>query len=259
MLAACNYLMLNDKDKLWTVLIFILSGLLGIVTLGMNAKEPLLPLFSGLFGISMLLLSFNSSTRIPAQKPPKLSLNKSAAKPLALASLAGWLCAFMPGLGPSQAAALTGKMGNSKKENFLFMMGALCMSNFVISIITLYAIEKARSGAVVAISAIASSFGMNELLMLLAVCLASGGFAAMLAPWLAQGFSKAICKVNYSAVCIGTTIFIVLLVAFISSWPGMAILATSTALGIVTNIKGIRKSAMMGCLLLPVIVWFLGG
>lgn len=256
----CIFLLAKGKDKIWTIIIFLLSGALGYVTLGLNSKEPLLPLFSGLFGISMLLLSWKENTKIPEQKKTKLSLSLSAMKDIIFSSIAGWICAFMPGLGPSQAAALTSQFSKKQtQERFLFVTGGLATANFVISFITLYAIDKARSGAVVAVSKLVTSIDMAGLLLLLSACLLAGGISTIITPSVTNLFAKAMAKVDYKKLCIFTILFLIFLVIVISGALGMVILFAATSLGIVTNIKGIRKSAMMGCLLIPVIIWFLFG
>lgn len=258
LLLASLVLIIKDKNKLWTIIIFIASGILGIITLNLySVKEPLLPLFSGLFGISMLFLSMSNNSKIPKQKKGKLKIKMSYIKEVLLSSVTGWICAFMPGLGPSQAAALTSQFAKFNRKSFIFLIGGLSTANFVISFITLYSISKARNGAVVGISKLLTNLTINDLTTLLITCLIAGSIAALITPSISRRFSYLISRVNYKSVCIAVIAFIILLVTIMSGWMGLLILFTATALGIVTNIKGIRKSAMMGCLLIPVMMFFL--
>jgi len=233
-----------------------MSGLLGIATLKTNIREPLLPMFSGLFGIGMMLLSFKACPKLPPQIPPRVYINWRAAKMLAHAVIAGWICAFMPGLGPSQGAVLASQFSKMGNKGFLFLIGGINAANFVISFVTLYSIGKARNGAVVAISRL-HSINAQELALLLAVCLFVGSLSVLLAPFLSKIFSYFIVRVNYRVLCIVVIVLVVLLVAIISGFLGLVVLFASTAIGFTTNIKGVRKSHMMGCLLLPVLVWYL--
>ncbi|MBU4242296.1 MAG: tripartite tricarboxylate transporter permease [Nanoarchaeota archaeon] len=258
LLFASLVLIIKDKNKLWSIIIFILSGVLGVITLNLySVKEPLLPLFSGLFGISMLALSMKNNTKIPKQEKGKLKIKLKNFKEIILSSVTGWICAFMPGLGPSQAAALTSQFAKFDREGFIFLIGGLSTANFVISFVTLYSIEKARNGAVVGISKLMQFLTLNDLIILLTVCLIAGGIAALLTPFISKKFSYLVSKVNYKLICTIVIIFIIGLVLIMSGLIGLIILLTATALGIVTNIKGIRKSAMMGCLLVPVMIFFL--
>ena len=74
---------------------------------------------------------------------------------------------------------------------------------------------------------------------------------------LTKVFSKLISKVNYKKLCISIILLICVLVGVITGWIGLIILAVSTALGIVPAIKGVSRSHMMGCLLIPVMSYFL--
>ena len=59
LIAASVLLIVKEKYKMWAIIIFFLSGILGLATLNFNMiKQPLLPLFSGLFGTSLLTISF---------------------------------------------------------------------------------------------------------------------------------------------------------------------------------------------------------
>ncbi len=257
-LLASLFLIIKGKQKLWTTLIFVLSGVLGLVTLEMySVQEPLLPLFSGLFGVSMLLLSMNNKIKVPVQQPGTLKIRLRNLKEVFLSGFTGWICAFMPGLGPSQAAALTSQFAKFDRKGFIFLLGGLSTSNFVISFVTLYSIQKARNGAVVGISKLIQALSTIDLATLLSVCLVAGGIAALITPFICRRFSSLISRLNYQTICIAVIIFILILVLFMSGFLGLLILVTATALGIVTNIKGIRKSSMMGCLLVPVMGFFL--
>ena len=73
------HLISTEKNKFSALLVFLVSGILGLVVLGtienqipllqgIQIKEPLLPLLTGLFGASTLITSINSKTKIPRQK-----------------------------------------------------------------------------------------------------------------------------------------------------------------------------------------------
>lgn len=257
-LAVVVYLIAKDTKKLWSISIFIASGILGWFTLNMHAlKEPLMPLLSGLFGVSMLLLSLETSTKIPNQNPPKLELKKDSIMHTITASFTGWLCAFMPGLGPSQGAIITSQFTKTDSKSFLFLMGGIGAANFVVSLVTLYAIQKARNGAVVAVSQIVESFGAKELFLLMSISLLVGGISMLIASPISRAFAGLIVKVKYSILCIAVIAIILGGVIALSGALGLLVLFASTSMGIVANIKGIRKSNMMGCLLVPVLIYFL--
>lgn len=93
-------------------------------------------------------------------------------------------------------------------------MGGISSANFVVSLITLYAISKARNGAVVAMSTLVPAIGSKELILFLSICLLVGGISIMLASPLSIMFSRIVEKVNYKWLC--TAVIITMLVVVIA-------------------------------------------
>ncbi len=98
----------DSKSRYWAFIIFMLAGVLGIATLNLpNLENPLFPLLSGMFGTSGLIISLNQKVKIPKQIISELKIKKKTISQAVGASfVAGSLCSFMPGLGPSQAAII---------------------------------------------------------------------------------------------------------------------------------------------------------
>ncbi|MEK6934453.1 MAG: tripartite tricarboxylate transporter permease [Nanoarchaeota archaeon] len=254
-------LILREKiSKSFAFIIFLLAGILGIITLTMpNLEEPLFPLLSGLFGTSTLLISLNSQTILPQQKTTYPKLNKKTTiKSLSTSVLVGSVASFLPGLGPSQAAIIgTQVYRKINLSGFLILIGGLNTVNMVISFATLYIISRARNGAVVTVSKILTEFQIQHLILFLAISLIAGGIATFLAINLAKTFSNTITKVNYQTLVLIIIALIMLLVLLISGFIGFLVLLTGTFIGILPSVKNIGKNHLMGCLLLPIILFFL--
>ncbi|MBI2632211.1 tripartite tricarboxylate transporter permease, partial [Candidatus Pacearchaeota archaeon] len=54
------YLIFREDNFILSLTVFILAGFLGLATFNLPLKEPLLPLLSGLFGISSLIISLKN-------------------------------------------------------------------------------------------------------------------------------------------------------------------------------------------------------
>ena len=71
LVAVVVYMLLSEKDldsKFWASIVFLLSGILGMIVLGFpNLEQPLFPMLSGLFGISMLIVSLSNNVELPKQ------------------------------------------------------------------------------------------------------------------------------------------------------------------------------------------------
>ena len=245
------------KQKLKALLVFALTGILGFLVLNSGVKEPLLPLLTGLFGASMLLISIKSKISIPKQKIIKPKLKKDFLSPIFGALMASPLASLLPGLGSGQAAIIGNSISKTDRKGFLVLLGATNTLVMGFSFISLYLVSKTRTGAAVAINNILGSFSLQILILLLSVCLISGVISFFLTDFLAKFFSKKISNINYTKISIITLILLVLIVFIISTFSGLLILAISTFTGIYCISLGTRRTAMMGCLLIPTIIFYL--
>ncbi len=257
------YMILKEKRLskiLWGSFVFFISGILGIIVLGWeNLEQPLFPMLSGLFGISTLIISLFQNVEIPKQHITETIKVGFIAKVKAIAAavFSGSLTGLLPGLGAAQAAILAMQIvGNIGNYAFMILIGGINTVNFTFSLVTFYTLQKARNGAVVAILEIIKKISLEQLLVFLFAALVAGCIAALLALFFARIFSKLIVKVNYKKLCIGIISFIALMVIYFSGVIGLLILITSTAIGIVAPLMGVKRSNAMGCLLLPVILFF---
>ena len=255
------YMIAREKKKwLKSLTLFFLAGVLGLIVFNIpTLNQPLLPLLSGMFGFSLLLLSLNQNSKIPKQnedKPLTLS-KKNLIKSVSAASGMGFIAAFLPGFGSSQAAIVaTNIVGDIGDEGFLTLVGGINTANMIISIATIYILDKARNGAIVAINQVVGKIGFQEMLLFIGVGLVAGGTGAILTLRISKVFSRWIVKVNYTKLIMVVLGFVTLLAFFFDGFLGLTILAVSTAIGIMASVWGVGKNHLMGCLILPVILYF---
>ena len=126
----------------------------------------------------------------------------------------------------------------------------------LLSLVSLYLLEKARNGAVVVVMKLLE-VEQREFFILSFSCLIAGGIATIITLKIARLFTKFIGTINYKKLCLGVLLVIFILVAILSGWLGILILIISTSLGLLTELKQITKSQMMGCLIIPVIIYFI--
>ncbi len=91
----------------------------------------------------------------------------------------------------------------------------------------------------------------------MAVILISGILSFFLTLKLAKFFSTKIGNMNYALLSELTLIILIIIVFLVSGFLGVLVLAASTATGIYCISLGVRRTNMMGCLLLPVIILYL--
>ncbi len=259
LMAIVVFLLMREKhSRVLACIVFILSGVLGIITLNMNnINEPLLPLLSGLFGIPALLLSIKTKQKIPPQATsfPQITL-KTLLKTQVAATGAGYIFSVLPSLGPSQAAILTSSFMRLTTQEFLMLSGALGTVNMMLSIITWYSIGKARNGSVAAVTEMLTKD--KQTLMILAASVLIGIIVvAVVMLFATRMFVKLISRVNYTGICLGTIAFITLLIVLIAKPMGLLIAAVACCIGLVAYLSDIQKNHLMGALMVPTILFFL--
>ena len=261
LIAIMVYMIFREKKKwLKALLAFLISGCLGLLVFNIpSLKQPLFPLLSGLFGYSILLLSLLQKSKIPKQdlSKPLTIAKKNEIKSIGAATGMGFIAAFLPGFGSSQAAIVaTNAVGDIGDEGFLSMVGGISTANMLISIAAAYILNKARNGAIVVVNQLIEGIGVKEMLLFIAIALIAGGMGAIIALRTSKVFAKYIVKINYHKLIWGIIIFIAMLTFFFDGFLGLIILSISTAIGLVTSSWGIGKNHLMGCLILPVILYF---
>ena len=256
LIIAMLYMVFKDQQWKASLLVAALAGILGILVFALHTKDPLLPLFSGLFGASLLISSLMETNRIPAQRPsPRFAVPaKKAAKSIVLGSFAAMLTSFLPGLGPSQGAIIASQLDRkADTEGFLILIGAIGTANMLFSLATLYAMGIARNGSMIAAGQLVT-VDLKTMLLLSAVALCAAGIAAFLALRLAGVFGKVIPLLPYRALCLCVIGIIVAVVCGFSGRVGFAILVAATLVGLLPSRLGAGKNHLMACLLVPIIV-----
>jgi putative membrane protein len=249
-------LILLEKKKFSALFVFLLTGILGLCVLNLDSlSQPLLPLLTGLFGGSMLMLSIKNKTKIPEQKITKSKTKLF--KPLLGSLIASPLCSFLPGLGSGQAAIIGNTIARTNKKGFLVLLGATNTLVMGFSFISLYVISKTRTGAAVAIQQILPHISDKILILILATILLTGIISFFLTKSLAKFFSQNINKINYTKISIITLVILIILVILLSNFLGLLIFIASTFTGIYCISLKVKRTQMMGCLLLPTIAIYL--
>jgi putative membrane protein len=258
LILVCITMILSERKKFKAFTVLALTGILGFCVLKLNINESLLPLLSGLFGSSMLLISINQNTKIPKQNLifKKLSFKKLI-KPLSGALIASPLCGFLPGLGGGQAAVMGNQIIKTDGKDFLILLGAVNVLVMGFSFVSLYSISKTRTGAAVAIQSLIGTINSQVLILILCVCLISGIISFFLVKILSIKFLKVMEKINYKKLSIGIIVLLSVLILLISGIIGFIIFIISTATGIYCISLNVKKTQMMGCLLIPTIILYL--
>ncbi|MFH1238246.1 MAG: tripartite tricarboxylate transporter permease [archaeon] len=248
----------EKKGKIKAIIIFTLAGFLGIASMNLNISQPLLPLLTGLFGASTIINSIKSKTKIPLQKIEKIEITKKELiKPIIATILVSPICSFFPGLGSSQAAVTGSKItGDLNNEQFLILLSSINTLVMSVSFVTLFLIQKSRTGAAAAISQI-TQLNQNLFLIILTTTFITTLFAIPLTIQLSKLFAKNIHKIPYTKISSIILIFLVIIILIFSNFKGLLFFIVATILGLTCIEFQTRRSFLMGTILIPTILFYL--
>lgn len=252
-------LLKEDKKRIYSsIMVFFLAGVIGAIALNANIRQPLLPLFTGLFGASTLIYSINKETIIPPQEinKPKIGI-KELVNPAIKTLFVSPISSFLPGLGSSQAATFSSRMSKELKiKEYLILVGSINTLVIATSITTFYLLGKTRTGTASAIAELTQQTAINILEVAITIIIASI-IAFFITKELSKIAARKINNVNYKMVSYMTLVLITLVVIRISSIEGFLIYVTSTSLGLYAIKENITRSHLMGSILLPTILYYL--
>ena len=262
LILAISFIILKGTKRKASLFIFIISGLLGTIALKsymINSNYIMFPLFAGLFGMSNLLMSFGNISKIPKQKTDIKIRLKGTFKSSISGFAGGLVAGIIPGLGSSQSAMLVQYLGKMKgAKNFIIAVGTIGTIDIILSFLAIYLIGNARSGVAIAVDAIIGTMTKDTLQIFIGIAFLSAGLAAVLTLDIGKAATGIIEKIDYKKTSIAIMLLLTVMTMIFTGIYGLVLLTASTSLGIYTQLIGVRRSILMGCLILPTIVFFLG-
>jgi len=255
------YIIFREENFLLSIVVFILAGFLGYLAFNLPVKEPLMPLLSGLFGFSGLIISLKQKTRLPKQEIlplRKIKLTKSEfLKSLGAILISSPFCSFLPGIGSGHAATIGSEIIPLNTKGFMFLVGATNTIIMGLSFIAIYSIGKARSGSAAAIEQILGEITRQNLTILIITMIAAGIIAAIIGIRLSNVCANYISKLNYQKITLFTLGIMLIFNIIFTNWLGLLVLATATSLGIFAILSESRRINLMACLIIPAIIYYL--
>ena len=262
----------HAKAIAYAAAIYLICGMLGVVAFGiepllsplvaMAAPTMLLPLLSGLFGAPALIMSLNTGSKIPSQYQTSISLSGSDIMKGALTgTAAGALVSWFPAVSTGVATTITGlfsKKSDWDDKRYLVSVSGVNTANAIFSLVALYVIAHPRSGAVAAAQTILGGTIDFSVFMLFVVAICATGVLSYAATLAVGGSAAGIfSKIDYQLLNRSVLIFLAAMCFVLTGILGLIVFAISAMIGMAPHILGVRKTCLMGVLLVPCIMYFL--
>ncbi|MDI3539913.1 MAG: putative rane protein [Methanolobus sp.] len=277
------------KSRFFALIVFTMSGLLGVFAfrteylmrpiISLGEPSILLPLLSGLFGSSQLIISLMSDPVIPVQLRSRLELERERIfRGILVGGVSGSLVAWLPGVSSSIAtvfARLFIRQDLSKKENryarysdedmlssakeFIVSVSGVNTCNAIFGLVALAVIGKTRNGAMVVINDLLDGVSLDPPAIVLFLCaIALTAIMSYFSTiYLGDRVHVWLLSIDYPVLCYSVISVLALLVVFFTGLFGLVIFIISTSIGMLAPFLKVRKSHAMGVILLPVILYFM--
>ncbi|MEA2054413.1 MAG: tripartite tricarboxylate transporter permease [Candidatus Thermoplasmatota archaeon] len=260
----------STRHVAYAILIFLLSGIFGMLAMDADVSSPigihaslLFPALAGLFGVSTLFHSFNTNV-LPEQKLDDEKFDFiEGSKDVGTGVIAGSIVSILPGV-TSAVATIMAMVARGKKDrkNVIVTLSAVntATSFFVISV--LFMIGKARSGSAIVINEImeidrwSSAAPPYSLCYLLIAVVVTACLSYYATKSLGKIIAKHISSIPYNTVAKISVITIFIMVFLFTGFTGIVALIAGTLIGLLCLELGVRRSTCMGVLLLPIMLTY---
>jgi putative membrane protein len=263
LIATMGYMIVTSECPGWALALVCVSGILGIFSLRYaflswhtlaGSSAILMPLLTGLFGISVLLTA--SQGIMPEQHFRGIRMeDRTIMKYSALGTVAGVAVGWLPGLSTASAnSVLASFIGYEKnRRTYILATSAANTSNAFIGLAALFALSRMRNGVMVAISELPLPT-MSELTVIgvLAAC-AAYGITVVLSRSASRFNGIDGGMLNHAVIA-----FIIILCILLTGPFGVVILILATALGLVPHLVNVPRVFCMGAIIVPVILYSFG-
>ena len=253
-----GFMFLKDRNA-WGIVVFCLSGSLGYLVLLNNllGEFSLLPMLTGLFGLSMIIKSLKDRVKIPEQIKESEKISGVFRSGI-VGTLSGMLVGLLPGVGAAQATFISREIFRDKEEKkFMIAIGGVNTTVAVLSVLALWLVGNPRSGVAVAVSELLGKISFTDVVVFIGAILLAGGVSAFLTLHLNKVFINLFRKVNYRIINFFIILFLVGVTFILTGLPGLYILFLSTIIGLVCILSNTRRSYMMACIIIPTVLFFL--
>jgi putative membrane protein len=260
-------------EKLWFawrqilggLLVFLASGFLGLIaTYSWLIKlevafARLTPLFIGFFGLPWVLRNIISRRRIPPQDTRDIVETAPSAVVNGAASgiIGGGIAAFFPVITGGMGALIGGHMASSRGDDaFLISQGAARTVYYTGALFFLFhpTMRITRGAVAWLVGGLYTPKTWIEFYYGAALIVLVAGLSLLVTIYMSKAIARLLTRVSYVYISAVITVFLVILVYYLTGIPGLYLLLAATTVGFAAMVFNTRLSYCLGALILPVLL-----
>ncbi len=260
LIAVASLIILSERgrSRMYAFMIFLFVGIFGVITLSSAGSDKMLfPALSGMFGMSSMFTSLLGNTRIPPQQVTE-NVKCNYVKGTAASWLSGLLVGLLPGVGSSHAGIISSYIFHNKIKENLMSLGGINTANMLFTLVVLYCVGKTRSGAAWIISQMSQEIAYGDIWVVVLVCVIASYISAVITLKVGKFFILRASVLPYRGMLVCVMGFITFLVSITTGLMGLMVLFTCFFIGLFSILMGLRRTHLMGFLMLPTILYFSG-
>ena len=233
--------------------VFLLAGALGWITLNLPLNDPLFALFVGFFTMPALLVHEGQGKA--GKKKKSMALVLMDILPFVLLGvLLGGLSDLLPGLStPAQMATLaTMAVPLTQPAHFLALVASIEASHTTFAFASSASAGISRVGVVAMIqqNAAITPLDLPPLWGTFAIAAAIGaGVLVYLGGWLIPRWHL----LDWHKLSLLLGVYLAGMIFLLDGWMGLLVLALASAIGILPSMWGVKRTQVMGALIVPAI------
>jgi len=248
------FLILTERGikKIHALLIFMLSGALGLMVDALPLKEPYFHIFVGLFGVPALIVGMENRKFEVGEGEIEISRWRIL-KFSFLGTLLGALASLLPTFTSSQAA-LMGSFLSKEERSFLTIAFSVNTANYFFSMGNFYLTGRTRNGILALIRESYPILSQREFLILIFGSFCAAALINLYGLSLGRGIGKALTGVDYRKLNISILSAVFMLSFYFDGIFGILTLIAAASVGYTAIELGVKRTNCMGVLMLRILI-----
>lgn len=248
------FLILTERGikKLHALLIFMLSGALGLIIDVLPLKDPYFHVFVGLFGVPALITGMENRKFEVGESEIEMS-GKRILKFSFLGTFLGALASLIPTFTSSQAA-LVGSFLSKDERSFLTVAFSVNTANYLFSTGNFYLTGRARNGILVIFRESYPILGEKEFLILIFGSFCAAALINLYGLELGRAIGKGLMRLDYRKLNTSILAVILMLSFYLDGIFGVLTLIAAASIGYAAIELGVKRTNCMGVLMLRILI-----
>ena len=248
------FLILTERGikKIHALLIFMLSGALGLMVDALPLKEPYFHIFVGLFGVPALIVGMENRKFEVGEGEIEISRWRIL-KFSFLGTLLGALASLLPTFTSSQAA-LMGSFLSKDERSFLTIVFSVNTASYFFSMGNFYLTGRTRNGILALIRESYPILSQREFLILIFGSFCAAALINLYGLSLGRGIGKALTGVDYRKLNISILSAVFMLSFYFDGIFGILTLIAAASVGYTAIELGVKRTNCMGVLMLRILI-----